>query len=201
MGNECLERVFKVEILGVIFDERLIFDEPINYISKKLNQRIGLLSRLRHFLSEKTLIIVYNAIVLPILDYSLILFGFTYDIHMNRLIVLQKKALRVLTFSRLDASSEPIFKRLKVISLKERLVYNSLIYIFKALHSLSSINSGNYFRNKTKRSSVRNENKFQLDIPSTRLTVFKNTIFVKGVELYNAIDVKFRSVKKFVRIC
>ncbi len=85
---------------------------------------------------------------------------------MNRLIVLQKKALRVLTFSRLDASSEPIFKRLKVISLKERLVYNSLIYIFKALHSLSSINSGNYFRNKTKRSSVRNENKFQLEIPS-----------------------------------
>jgi len=68
--------------------------------------------------------IAYSAIVLPILDYSLILFGFTYDIDINRLIVLQKNALRVLTFSRFDESSEPLFKRLKVMSLKERLVYN-----------------------------------------------------------------------------
>jgi hypothetical protein len=114
---------------------------------------------------------------------------------MNRLIVLQKKSLRVLTFSRFDASSEPSFKRLKVMSLKERFVYNSLIYIFKALHSLSSINFDNYFRYKTQRPSARNENEFQLDIPFTRLKVFKNTIFVKGVELYNAIDLKFRSAK------
>ncbi len=80
-----------LDIWWVIFDDRLVFDEHINYVSKKLNQRIGLLSRLRHFLPEKTLIIVFNSIVLLILDYSLIVFGFTYDVHMNRLIVLQKK--------------------------------------------------------------------------------------------------------------
>jgi hypothetical protein len=34
MGNECLERVFKVKILGVIFDKRLDFDERINFIFK-----------------------------------------------------------------------------------------------------------------------------------------------------------------------
>jgi hypothetical protein len=98
---------------------------------------------------------------------------------MNRLIVLQKKALRVLTFSRFDVSSEPLFKRLKVMSLKERLVYNSLIYIFKALHSLSSINSGNYIRYKTQRSSARNVNKFQLEIRFTRLTALKTRFLLK----------------------
>jgi hypothetical protein len=71
------------------------------------------------------------------------------------------------------------------MSLKERLVYNSLIYIFKTLYSLSSINSGNYFRYKTQRFSARNADKLQLEIPFTKLTVFKDTIFVKGFELYN----------------
>jgi hypothetical protein len=78
-----------------------------------MNQRIGLLSRLRHFIPEKTLIIAYNSIVLPILDYSLVLWGFTftYNNYINRLITLQKRAVRVMTFSRFDAHSEPLFKK------------------------------------------------------------------------------------------
>jgi hypothetical protein len=62
-------RETKVKILGVFFDDKYVFDEHINCLSKKINQRIGLLSRSRHFLPEKTLVIVYNSIVLPILDY------------------------------------------------------------------------------------------------------------------------------------
>jgi len=71
------------------------------------------------------------------------------------------------------------------MSLKERLVYNSLIYIFKTLYSLSSINSDNYFRYKTQRFSARNADKLQLEILFTKLTVFKDAIFVKGFKLYN----------------
>ncbi len=67
--NERLIRGTKVKILGVFFDDRFVFDEHINYLSKKMSQRIGLLSRLMHFLPEKTLVIVYNSIFLPILDY------------------------------------------------------------------------------------------------------------------------------------
>jgi hypothetical protein len=83
-----------------------------------MNQRIGLLSRLRHFLPEKTLVIVYNSIVLPILDYSLVLWGYTNSNHMNRLITLQKRAVRVMTFSRFDAHSEPLFQKLDIMPLK-----------------------------------------------------------------------------------
>ncbi len=114
---------------------------------------------------------------------------------MNRLIVLQKKALRVITFSRFDANFEPLFRRLRVMSLKERLLFNCVTHIFKAIHSLSSLNSCNYFCYKTQIFSARNAYKLQLEIPFTRLKVIKNTIFVKGVKLYNAIDVKVRSAK------
>jgi hypothetical protein len=136
--NERLIRVTKVKILGVFFDDRFVFDEHINSLSKKMNQRIGLLSRLRHFLPEKTLVIVYNSIVLPNLDYSLVLWGYTYSNHINRLITLQKRAVRVMTFSRFDAHSEPLFEKLDIMPLKKRLLFNSSIYIYKALNSLCS---------------------------------------------------------------
>jgi hypothetical protein len=194
--NERLIRVTKVKILGVFFDDRFVFDEHINSLSKKMNQRIGLLSRLRHFLPEKTLVIVYNSIVLPILDYSLVLWGYTYSNHINRLITLQKRAIRVMTFSRFDAHSEPLFEKLDIMPLKKRLLFNSSIYIYKALNSLCSLNSIKFFSFKTQRSSCRSANKLELFVPFTRLTVFQNTIFVKGVKIYNSIDLKIRSVDK-----
>ncbi len=180
ISNERLVRVSNVKILGVIFDDRLVFDEHMNHISKKMRQRIGLLSRLRHILPEKTLIVVYNAIVLPILDYSLILWGFTYNSHIDRLEKLQKRAIRVMSFSGLDANSDLIFKRMGIMTLKERLLFNSLIYIYRALNSLSSFNSKNYFKVKSHRSGTRASNHMNLEIPFTRLTVFTNSVFVKG---------------------
>ncbi len=35
-----------------------------------------------------------------------------------------------------------------------------------------------------------------IEIPLTRLTVFTNSIFVKGCKMYNTIDVKIRYVDK-----
>jgi len=99
-------------------------------------------------LPEKALITVNNAIVLPILDYSLILWGFTYNSHINRLERLQRRALRVMSFSAFDADSDPLFKRMGIMTIKERLLFNTLIYIFKALNSLSSFNSLNYLKSK-----------------------------------------------------
>jgi hypothetical protein len=94
ISNERLVRVSDVKIFGVVFDDWLVFDEQIHNISKKMRQRIGLLSRLWQILPEKALINVYIAILLPILDYSLILWGFTYNSHINRLETLQKKSFK-----------------------------------------------------------------------------------------------------------
>jgi hypothetical protein len=86
--------------------------------------------------------------------------------------------------------------------LKKRLLSNSSIYIYKALNSLCSLNSIKFFSFKTQRSSGRSANKLELFVPFTRLTVFQNTIFVKGVKIYNSIDLKMRSVDKLSKfIC
>ena len=101
-----------------------------------------------------------------------------------------------MTFSRFDAHSEPLFEKLNIMSLKKRLLFNSSIYIYKALNSLCSLNSIKFFNLKTQRTSSRSANILELVVPFTRLTVFQNTIFVKGVKIYNSIDFKSKSVNK-----
>jgi hypothetical protein len=53
MGNKCLESVFKVEILGVIFDDKLVFDEHINYISKNTQSKNRFIVTFETFSSRK----------------------------------------------------------------------------------------------------------------------------------------------------
>jgi hypothetical protein len=108
----------------------------------------------------------------------------------------KRRALRVMSFSTFDANSDPLFKRMGIMTIKGRLLFNTLIYIFQALNSLSSFNSINYFKVKSYRSGTRASNKINLEIPFTRLTLFSNSIFVKGCKMYNTTDVKLRSVDK-----
>jgi hypothetical protein len=74
---------------------------------------------------------------------------------MNRLIVLQKRAVRIMAFSRFDAQSEPLFEKLDITPLKKRLIFNSAIYIYKAMNSMCSLNSIKFFTLKTQRTSSR----------------------------------------------
>jgi hypothetical protein len=97
---------------------------------------------------------------------------------MNRLIVLQKRTVRVMTFSRFDSHSGSLFEKLDIMSPKKRLLFNSSIYIYKALNSLCSLNSIKFFILKTQRTSSHSTNILELVVAFTRLTVFRNTIFL-----------------------
>ncbi len=58
------------------------------------------------------------------------------------------------------------------------------------------MNSIKFFKLKTQRTSSRSANILELVVPFTQLTVFQNTIFVKGVKIYNSIDCNSKSVEK-----
>ena len=67
-----ITRAIEAKILGVIFDERLSFKSHINYISKRISDRINFISRLRHRFPLNALNIIFKSIVMPIIDYGII---------------------------------------------------------------------------------------------------------------------------------
>ena len=69
-----------IKYLGVFLDSHLIWKEHINinYISKKIRSNIGVLSKIRYFVTEKVLTNFYYALVYPLLTYAVIVWGNTY---------------------------------------------------------------------------------------------------------------------------
>ena len=69
---------------------------------------MGILSRLKYILPEKIKLMIYNSLVLSYMDYGILIWGHQSD----RIHKLQKRAIRLITGSKYNTHTEPLFKRL-----------------------------------------------------------------------------------------
>ena len=73
-----LERKDFVKFLGILIDCNLKWKHYIDFISLKISKTIGILARLRHFVSTETLLMIYRSLIMP---YSCIYpMGFVYGV-------------------------------------------------------------------------------------------------------------------------
>ena len=117
--NKYLEEKKYIKYLGVFIDCNLTWKFHIHEITKKIARNIGILSKLRHFISCNLLIQIYYALIFPFITYGIIIWGNTYKTNLNPLVTLQKKAVRIITFSHFQSHTSPIFKKLNLLKLKD----------------------------------------------------------------------------------
>ena len=73
-------------------------ESQVSYIAKKIKRNIGILSKLRYYVNSDILVKLYYVSMYPFLTYGLISWGNTYSSTTQPLFILQKKAIRVMTF-------------------------------------------------------------------------------------------------------
>jgi len=81
LNNIAIKRVSNVKFLGVIIDEHLTWKSHINLVKNKAAKMIGIIKRLKFTLPLSALRILYNAFVLPCLNYGIILWGEVIKLH------------------------------------------------------------------------------------------------------------------------
>ena len=94
-----IDHVTCTKFLGVFIDESLKWHEHIAYLKSKVNKCVGILLRVRHKLHVNVLRILYNTLILPYLTYCITVWGKTHKVYINDIILLQKKIVRIITFS------------------------------------------------------------------------------------------------------
>ena len=75
VGEEEVRRVNGVKFLGIWVDERLRWTEQANKVKRKVSQLLGVLGRARAVLEGDSLRVLYNSLVLPHLQYCLMVWG------------------------------------------------------------------------------------------------------------------------------
>ena len=104
-NNQILTKVNSIKHLGIIVDHKLNWLDHITYVKAKISKRIGIMYKARKYLSKNSLKNVY-----PYLTYCVEVWGCASKCHINSLFLLQKKILRIMTFSLCLAHTDPLFQ-------------------------------------------------------------------------------------------
>ena len=115
----AIEKVSTTKYLGVFIDDKLNWTPHINYICGKLRKSIGILKRVKIFLTERTLITLYYSLLYPYITYCHLVWGKAALTHLKRFVVLQKKAIRIIYGEAFLVHTDLLFRRTKILRFEE----------------------------------------------------------------------------------
>ena len=113
--SETIEKVSEFNFLGLTIDEHLSWKPHVLKISNKIARTLGIVCRLKNFLPTHVLRILYNSLILPHLQYSILAWGF----RMGRLDKMQKRAIRIITRSKYNSHTDPLFRKFNLLKAKD----------------------------------------------------------------------------------
>ena len=116
IDNTNIERVYTTKFLGVQIDSKLTWKNHVDYISKKISKCAAIISKARKVLHKSTLINLYYTFAYPYFIYCNIIWGNTYAITNNKLMVIQKRLIRIVTSSPSRANTGPLFYANKLLN-------------------------------------------------------------------------------------
>ena len=134
----------EIKYLGIILDEHLTFQPHIKILNAKLKRANNLLSISRYYVPEHILLQIYYGQFYSHLTYGCQVWGHHLQKN-NQTFILQKKALRLLTFSDYQAHASPLFKKLKLLKLDDIIRINDMIFVHNAINGNVPSHFKDYF--------------------------------------------------------
>lgn len=122
-----------VRYLGVYIDEKLKWESHIRHISSILSRNIGIINRSKYFLGQKHRFLLYNALVLPYLNYCCLVWGNAPQSFINKLFVLQKKIVRIIDNQPRLAHTNPIYLKLKILKVKDIARHQTVVVLHNVI--------------------------------------------------------------------
>ena len=119
MAGTKLYESTKIKYLGIILDSRLTWKHHVHELCKKLNRAVGMVYKIRDYCTQNVLRSLYFSLFNSHLTYGLPVWGECDAILSNKLLLLQKKIVRALSFADYSAPTNPIFKELNILKFQD----------------------------------------------------------------------------------
>ena len=185
----------KIKNLGVVFDSAMTMSSHVTSLCKSVNFHLWNISRIRRFIDKDTCSTTMRALVLSKLDYANSTLLGCKKADILRLQRLQNKAARIIFRVPRRHSSSQLLSTLHWLPIDKRIIFKTLLYIYKSLNDLAPIylsDSISLFipSRKGLRSSM---DTLRLDIPRSSRKYGARSFSVHGPTLWNNIPLAIRS--------
>ena len=124
-------KVFDFNFLGVKIQSDLKWKSHTDMIAGKIGKNVGMLHKLKHYLPKKIMLMLYNSLIQSYLNGGILLWGFDP----GRLSVLQRKAIRAISFAKYNSHTTNSFRKLNLLKIEDIFNVRSLKFYHKLVNS------------------------------------------------------------------
>ena len=109
--------------------------QHIHDIAIKLNRANALVFTIRNYINKHILRTIYFAIFDSHINYGNLIWGHNVNA-VSRIVILQKKALRIMNFQSRDSHPSPLFKSNPILKLEDKVLIENILFINKSFQKL-----------------------------------------------------------------
>ena len=102
-----------------VVDSALSWKLHVTELSKNLVRSVGIFFKIRHYVTLKTLKLLYYSLFCSFISYCISFWGLTHSSVLDPLIKLQKKVIRTILFKDQLTHSTPLFSKLQILKLND----------------------------------------------------------------------------------
>ena len=164
IANNLEEKSTK--FLGIFIDEAMTWKYHINHVNKKISRALFIIKQVKNLLPFDCLRSLYFALIHPHFSYGITAWSNASQVTLKRTNILQKRAIRTICRANYNSHTEPLFKKLNIMKLKEQYEYEAAILMYKFVHNKLPL----YFKHTFK---------FHYEVQSSHLTRQSSLIYIK----------------------
>jgi len=140
IDNHNISPEDNLKYLGVLLDNKLSWKPYVQKVKTQLSRACGILSKLKHYTTLHVLTVVYNSLIHPYLNYSILNWGRASNATIQPLIKLQNKAIKIINPINMG-SLEDHFQHLNILCLPTLYIFS----VGKFMHSYHNKLLPNHF--------------------------------------------------------
>jgi len=173
-GQKFITNATEIKFLGLIIDDTLSWKQQIEQVASKMCTACYALRNIKHTVPLDTLRIIYFAHIHSIISYGIIFWGSSS--YANKVFILQKKIIRIITNTKSRDSYREVFKNMEIMTLYSQYVYSLILY---------TVNNKYLFNTNNEIHKYRTRYNNNLHLPIVNLSKFNKGAYISGVEVFN----------------
>ena len=187
LNDKIVHKVTSTKFLGVTIDSNLSWSDHIHSICNKISRSVGILSKLKYYIPGNILRCLYQTLILPHLSYCCSVWSSATKTTLNKLIVLQKKAIRHITNAHYRESTSKLFLSLNLLKLPDLIQINLATIIYRATHNNLPFPLVNLFKTNNDFHPYNTRHSNNIHCPPCRTNLIRFNTCNRAIDSWNSI--------------
>ena len=146
MNGAIIDTVKTTTFLGVKIDNALTWSDHIAHVARKVSQSVGIIKKASYILNRHTLLTLYKSLIMPHLQYCNLIWGNAAKVHLQRLVLLQKRVVRVVNKLGSRDHTGPYFVLDNLLMVPDMYQLSCATFLFKLKFNMYPFFFGNHFQ-------------------------------------------------------